>query len=59
MTGTGRLDVDLDLPSAGSPRICDVTIEPNFQVTSLDSAEPTSVVLEVLAWGPAADAEAD
>jgi len=59
VTGTGRLDVDLDLPSAGSPRICDVTIEPNFQVTSLDSAEPTSVVLEVLAWGPAADAEAD
>ena len=57
ISGTGRLDVDLEVPSAPGARICEVTIAPNFQVTSAESAEATSVRLEALAWGPAGDGE--
>jgi hypothetical protein len=55
ISGTGRLDVDLEVPPAPGARICEVSIEPNFQVTGAESAEATSVRLEVLAWGPAGD----
>lgn len=59
ISGSGRVDVDLEVPPAAGPRLCDVTLAPNFQVTSADRAEATSVVLEGLSWGPAADEPAD
>lgn len=55
LAGTGRFDVDLDLPAAAGPRICEITIATNFQVTSPERAESDSVRLEVLAWAPIAD----
>lgn len=58
LAGTGRFDVDLDLPAAAGPRICEITIATNFQVTSPERTEPDSVRLEVLAWAPEADEEA-
>lgn len=58
IAGTGRFDVDLEVPPAPGPRICEVTIVPNFRVTSAESAEATSVRLEALAWGPEGDDEA-
>lgn len=55
VSGAGRIDVDLEVPLAVGPRECEITIAPNFQVTSSERAEATSVVLEALSWGPAAD----
>ena len=55
VSGAGRIDVDLEVTPAAGPRQCEITIAPNFQVTSSERAEATSVVLEALAWGPAAD----
>lgn len=57
LAGTGRFDVDLDLPAAAGPRICEITIATNFQVTSPERPEADSVRLEVLAWAPTADEE--
>jgi hypothetical protein len=57
VSGVGRVDIDLDVPPAAAPRLCAVTLAPNFQVTSSDRAEATSVVLEGLSWGAAADGE--
>ena len=55
LAGTGRFDVELDLPAAAGPRICEITIATNFRVTLPERAEADSVRLEVLAWSPAAD----
>jgi hypothetical protein len=55
VSGLGRIDVDLEVPPAVGARECEITIAPNFQVTSSERAEATSVVLEALSWGPAAD----
>jgi hypothetical protein len=55
VSGLGRIDVDLDVPSADGERECEISIAPNFQITSSERAEATSVVLETLSWGPAAD----
>jgi len=59
VSGVGRVEIDLEVPAAAAPRLCDITLAPNFEVTSSDRAEATSVVLEGLSWGPAADAAAD
>ena len=50
VSGAGRVDVELEIPPAAGARICEVTITPNFQLTSTDKAEATSVVLEELSW---------
>jgi hypothetical protein len=55
LAGTGRFEVDLDLPAAAGARLCEITISSNFQVTTPERAEAGSVRLEVLAWSPAAD----
>lgn len=57
LAGTGRFEVDLDLPAAAGARLCEITIATNFQVTSPERAEADSVRLEVLSWSPAANAE--
>jgi hypothetical protein len=59
VSGVGRFQIDLDVPSAGATRLCDITVAPNFQVTSTGRAEATSVVFEGLSWGAAADEPAD
>lgn len=58
LAGTGRFEVDLDLPAAAGARLCEITIATNFQVTSPARSEADSVRLEVLSWSPAANAEA-
>lgn len=59
ISGTGRFDIDLEVAPAAGARICEITIAPNFRVTSSDSAQATSVRLEVLAWEPLADGDGD
>jgi hypothetical protein len=50
ITGTGRFDVDLAIEGELVQGTCEVTLEPNFQLTRGDRAETTSVRLEMLAW---------
>jgi hypothetical protein len=59
VSGAGRVDVELEIPPAAGPRICEVTITPNFQLTSADRAESTSVILEELSWERATGAPGD
>lgn len=58
VSGAGRVDVDLEVPPAAGARECEISIAPNFQVTSSERAEATSVILEALSWGPSADGPA-
>lgn len=58
IAGTGRFDVELEVAPAAGARICEVTIAPNFRITSSESAQATSVRLEVLAWEPDEDGPA-
>ncbi len=55
ISGSGRFDVDLEVPPAEAARICEISIAPNFQRTTADRAEATSIRLEVLSWGRAGD----
>lgn len=59
VSGAGHVDVDLEVPPAAGARICEITIAPNFQLTSTERTEATSVVLDGLSWGRAADGDAD
>jgi hypothetical protein len=59
ISGSGRFDVDLDVPPAEAARICEISIAPNFQRRTTERAEATSVRLEVLSWGRAGDDAAD
>ncbi len=58
IAGTGRFDVELEVAPAAGARICEITIAPNFRFTSSESAQATSVRLEVLAWEPDEDGAA-
>ena len=51
-TGVGRFDVDLDVPSGNSSRTCEVSVQPNFRLTTSQRAESSSVRLDVVAWRP-------
>jgi len=60
VSGGGRFDVELQVPKAGSPSVCELTLEPNFRLTVGDRPDSISVQLELLAWRPSpGDASSD
>jgi hypothetical protein len=52
ISGTGRFDVDLEIPPDASGS-CEVRVEPNFRLTTSERTETTSVRLESVSWRPA------
>jgi len=54
ISGPGGHELELEIP-AGSPVTCEIEIVSNFLVRSEESAEATSVRLDLLAWERAAD----
>ena len=52
VSGQGTFNVDLQVQGDEAPAACEVTVQPNFQVTHSDRAETTAVRLGVLAWRP-------
>jgi len=59
LSGTGRFDADFRIPAGFGPAVCDVTVEPNFRLTTSDRAETTSVRLESVAWRAGASGSDD
>ncbi len=58
VAGQGRFDVDLAVPGGAAPVTCEISIDPNFRLTTSLRAEATSARLEALDWRPGALGEA-
>ncbi len=52
VTGSGEFDLDLTVPADASHVTCELTVEPNFKLTTRGRTESTSARLELLAWSP-------
>jgi hypothetical protein len=52
LAGAGPHPLELAVPEAVTPWICDLEISPNFRRLTGENVEATSVRLEVLAWRP-------
>jgi hypothetical protein len=57
LSGAGGHDLELAVPEAITPWICDLTIVPNFRRLSGENVEATSVRLAILAWRPVSPEE--
>lgn len=59
VAGVGQFDVELEVPAGSAAVTCEITIDPNFKLTSSESADSTSATLELLAWRPGLGGEAE